>query len=297
MKEFNKELVIKKLEGILEKDYYLKKEDGLYVGEIYLDYRYEGLDSDGIKEVFENENPETYLCEKVSEDEAQAMLYERDSLMDNLRKDFTKEEWSYCSEAIESYIQENVVFYYPENYLFGTKVNVDIVIGVEEEANHEFTLNTFEDEALLDGSIKWLIGQQGHDYKKLEEFINSGKGEMDNKFLRSVIQELENCTTSIGKLSVFTKMTINELIQLQKKIDEEDVVSITIPKSADIGLIDTYNGAGSVLEICLEKDLVIPKEYIYSILPDCTYRYSVGSIYGFDDSFWKEHDVKVNTKA
>ena len=57
-------------------------------------------------------------------------------------------------------------------------------------------------------------------------------------------------------------------------------------KDAVCGLYDTWNGAGSVLEIDLEKDVVLPLKYVSSSLPDGGRGWSVANVYGVCSSMW-----------
>lgn len=288
------EEAIKVVENYLDKSINFKKDDGYYEGEIYINYNDEGISDSTIKEVFNSDKPMDSLYEIVSEGEADASFWEKDALSKELKTLFTKENWNEYSSYIEDYIMDNVHFVYPDSYIYGQSVTTNIVIGTEEEADYEFTLNTVEEGELLDGSIKWLIEQQGYSLGEFYDLINNPDSSVNSKFLNSIVQELENCTTSIGKLTAFVKMTIREILNIQASIDENELKSIVIPKECNIGLIDNWNGAGSVLEIVLEKDLVIPKEHLYSIAPDVAIGYSVDSIYGMSESFWKTLDIKVN---
>lgn len=52
------------------------------------------------------------------------------------------------------------------------------------------------------------------------------------------------------------------------------------------GLYDYWNGAGSNLDIHLEKDIVIPKEKVYRFVPDFYWDYSIKYCYGMTSNAW-----------
>lgn len=289
---------IKKVKEYLNNDIGLKEENGYYTGEIYVDYGYEGVSDDYLKRIFSSVNPADTLMDIITEDEVEASTYERDALLEEIKKFFLKEgldkEWKKYNSDIYDYLIDYVSYQYPDSYIYKEEVPTDIVIGVEDEDNYEFTLNLMEDGELLDGSIKWLIQQQGHSLEEFYDLINNPESTVDNKFLKSIREELLNCTTHIRKLAVFVKLTIEDILEYNNMMKDENVKSITISKDCNIGLIDTYNGAGGTLEIQLENDLVIPREFIYDISPDASYTYSVANTYGLCQSFWEDTNIVVN---
>jgi hypothetical protein len=85
----------------------------------------------------------------------------------------------------------------------------------------------------------------------------------------------------MNALTFFTKMTLKEFIDYQ-----ENPTDLTISIEKNCGLYDPWNGAGSVLEIELEKPVKIPKKYIEMHIDGCR-GYGVDEIYGMCSSFWK----------
>ena len=132
-----------------------------------------------------------------------------------------------------------------------------------------------------ESSLLWLINQQGYTEEQLQQAY-----ELNNSFLKSIENEMENVTTSMNALTFFVNMTFKDYINLKEKIAENKEYIIKIPKKAECGLVDYWHGAGSLLSIELEKPVEIPAKYIWTInLDDNIGSYGVGEIYG-DDSMW-----------
>ena len=149
---------------------------------------------------------------------------------------------------------------------------------------------------MYDGSIKWLIEQQGYTKEDFLKLWNGEDSELENNaFLRSVVVEMENVTTSTNKLTLLTRMELKDIVEwnefLESGMDTDGV--LTIPKNIRIGLVDNWNGAGSCIEIKLEKDLKLPIKNIYDVKPDDYYRYSVDSVYGPTHWFWSNEEIKL----
>ena len=125
----------------------------------------------------------------------------------------------------------------------------------------------------------WLAKKQG--YKKNETKNALLDCEYNNsRFLKSLREELLNCTSHMNTLVFLTKMTIREWLEILNKD------KITIPKNTTCGLVDFWMGTGGLLNIHLEKDITINKENIHQIIPDCCKSYSIHSIYGCTDNIW-----------
>ena len=130
-----------------------------------------------------------------------------------------------------------------------------------------------------DSCIMWLAKKQG--YKKNETKNALLDCEYNNsRFLKSLREELLNCTSHMNTLVFLKKMTIREWLEMLNKN------KITISKNTTCGLVDFWMGAGGLLDIKLEKDVTVSKKNIHQIIPDCCKSYSIHSIYGCTDAFW-----------
>ena len=102
---------------------------------------------------------------------------------------------------------------------------------------------------------------------------------------------------SIGAAFVICiNVSLKELLEWHK-----EKTDITIPKKVTtMGLYSFWSGGGSLLEVELEKDIVIPKDKVALLLPDeawdchqhrgTRYGYSIGECYGMCENAWTELD-------
>lgn len=289
----------------LNSNYWYNKKDkskDFFTFDIYTDYN-DYLDEYILKEIFKQDNPEEYFDEKVFE-------WYTDSawrIEDELRNEFCKkyhleiedDEWD---ELFEKYVEVN----YPFDFYYNQKINVNISVDTGDR-NYDYTLNShyphyhgiegeeFDDKA----SLVWLAQQQGYTKKQLEDYCNENSDFHDPKgFLQSVVVELTNMSSTISCLTFLVKMTLKECFDLLEAMKNKgdpydadkrnDIGVITIDKSVECGLYDSWNGGGSVLEIQLEKDVELPIKYIGKALPDGCEGYEIAEVYGVNSSLWRE---------
>lgn len=295
-----KELVKQNAEKIMNEYNFFNKETKMYEDEIYLDYRDRGdLERHVYDFMRDKENitmDSAYenlweLFEEYSFETRYSMFSEiKEAVIHNI-EDIGLEEDTYndiaIEEAVNDWLDNNYIIKYPEEDYFNTTVNLNIILDTGD-GNYEFTLNSFNeyydgDERVFEkeSSLLWLINQQGYTEEQLQEAY-----ELNNSFLKSIENEMENVTTSMNALTFFVNMTFKDYINLKEKIAENKEYIIKIPKKAECGLVDYWHGAGSLLSIELEKPVEIPAKYIWTInLDDNIGSYGVGEIYG-DDSMW-----------
>lgn len=167
------------------------------------------------------------------------------------------------------------------------------------DGNYDFVCNDifphynarFGDVIQEEASVLWLARQQG--YKKRQ--LNRAMRHCDysgSELLKSLRAEVHNCSSHMNALTFFVKMTVEQLFDLNEAMKDKGENGtvrkrkVTLDKSAVCGLYDNWSGAGSILEIELEKDVVLPMKYIGTALPDGGRGYSVASIYGVCSSMW-----------
>lgn len=284
----------KKIEKILDSELNLKKDSsGQYIGEIYMD------DNDMY---IEDKQTLSTLCEKgeeaiyecIRECSVDCDIHEYSHIREVVKKHFTTEELDKYENEIDDFITDRVTFVLPEDFVWGSEVLVNIVISGYDDWNVDFSQNCiFKDDddkfKLADGGIKWLIEQQGYNPKDFEKELNESNTPFSNKFYSTVYNELLNTTTSLNSLVTSTKMTLREFMKLKTLHEKKELKSLTLDKNCDIGLVDFWLGAGSVLEICLDKKLEIPLENIYQIDIDSSFNYGIESIYGMNEyDYWTE---------
>lgn len=220
-----------------------------------------------------------------------------------------EEEERYLIEYLQEELYELLIFDMPYDHYLDQEFNADLMIDTGD-ANYDFACNSvyphyygvkgsgIEKEA----SLVWLAGTQGYTKSQLEEALDDGDLANPTGFLESVRQEVANETSSMNCLTFLVKMTLRDLIELNRlirlqepdgeKIFEADLRpdcgTLKISRKASPGLYDPWNGAGSVFEIELEKDIVLPIRYIRSCLPDSEFTWSVRSVYGMCSSAWQD---------
>ena len=286
--------VIEKVKKILDKETSLRKNsDGCYIGEIYIDYR-DMYITDEKTLVDLSEKGEDAVFDYIHECMCGADCHELNYIEGIIEESLTEEEYDEYEDEITKFIEDNIYFELPDDFVWGSEVLVNIVITAYDDWNVEFTENSlYEDDEdktrLGSGGIRWLIEQQGYSAEEFESELNIQNKPFSNKFYETVYEELLNTTSSLNALVVSTKMTLKELIQLKEAHKKKTLKSFKIDKTCDIGLVDFWQGAGSLLNIKLDKDLEIPLENIDDICCDSSFSYNIGNIYGHDDcSYWTE---------
>lgn len=188
-------------------------------------------------------------------------------------------------------------------------VEVDIIVDTGDE-NYDYTLNCvyphyngiYGETVSNESAIVWLSKQQGYTKTQLNKALRNGEHN-GSKFLQSMRTEVLNCTSHMNALTLFIKMTLGECFDLIEAIEKDSINDeksgyrtvqkrrgkgyITLSKNTACGLYDLWSGAGSVLDIVLERDVKLPLKYISTSKPDGCRGYGLSEIYGMCRSFWK----------
>lgn len=265
-----------KNETCLEKD-----EDGMYFDEIYVDYTNK-LSSESIQEIELSDNPrETFYNQfDLIEAEDTNFYFVLKIIKDNWKEKYGKYE-NYKDDIVD-FLNENVYFNFPYGHFLNQELNVDIIVDTGD-GNYDFTLNNFaiEGEEIEEkSSILWLAKQQGYTREQLEGAIRNQEF-YNSKFLKSIYAECINVTSHMNALAFFVKMTLRDFIEYL-----ENPTNLTLNENSSCGLYDCWSGAGSLLDIQLEKPVTIPKEYI-QINVDGNRGYGIKEIHGMGNDFWK----------
>ena len=307
-----------KINEIIKDIHYINENGGI---EIYTDYRDRELSTRFLKEIMESNNPrETFqdrLCE-LSMD--YAIEYGEDELEKEIRDKLTEEEEELFTEHFEEIwdmVRENTYFYYDEKD-FNNDVDVNIMVDCGNwnyDCTCDNVLNWYGNSG--DGSIDntssmlWLAKTQGKAtaLRKACKREHRGDGyyaerEKDkDKFIESCIQEFENLPSHMGTITFLVKMPLFQLFDLMelqnKEYDEKGKYDprrnersksyIVLGKETMCGLYNGWDGAGSILEIELDKDVKLPIKYCVFCVDGCKmHGYDVGEVYGMSSSAWKE---------
>lgn len=277
--------IISHVKEIIEGHLYLDKDGDCYYGDIYADYR-DKLSFDSIKKIVQSDNSMETFYDQFYVIECEDCEYS--FILNTIRDHWDYPKYGNFEEHednIREWIHENVYFNFPYDHFLKQEVKVNIIVNTGD-GNYDYTLNNFASYNSVPGevinnksSILWLVKQQGYSKTQLNNAVR--KEEFDgSKFLKSVFQELINVTTHMNALAFFVKMTLKEFIDLK-----ENPRKIILPANTSCGLYDPWNGAGSVLEIELDKEVVIPKRFAEPHI-DGTRGYGIDEIYGMCGSFW-----------
>lgn len=272
----------KKLAEWLQKEY----PDGI---EIYADYRDE-MQPETAKIILESEDPLVKLEELLWEWYDEIEYEERKTILKEFLKsqNIKYEDFNEIREELLDTMYENLDIKYPEGHYLNQKFDVDIFLDTGD-VNYDLAVNEIYphynsrgEEKIQDikekNCLLWLARKQGYNKRQFYNYFYKDKLPEGKKspLLSSMYQELNNCTSHMNQLCIFKKMTLRELIELK-----ENKEPLKITKDYTLGLVDTWCGAGGLLDIELEKDFILPKENIQSIEIDDTVQcYGVKSIYG-----------------
>lgn len=154
-----------------------------------------------------------------------------------------------------------------------------------------------------------LAIQQGYTLEQVQQAVD-GKNSHGSKFLASLYTELANQTAAMGAFTFFVKMPLRDAAKLASYVrgsnevplyarydgkSRNDCGNITIHRNTSCGFLDQWSGSGSMIDVFLEKDVILPVQYIGEIVPDSIQSpHSAWSIYGCD--FWDGEVVEMNLK-
>ena len=280
--------------------------------EIYADYR-DCAENDTVIKWCQSDNPRDAFYEDIAEWFQESIWQCEDDAIKTVRDNWVSEEFPYNEhqELIEEWIKEHLCVEPPCDHYLKQEVCVDIIVDTGDE-NYDYVSNDMyphynasSNDVIAEGaSILWLIRQQGYKKHQLNKALRY-EDYSGSKLLKSIRTEVANCSTHMNALTFFVEMTVEQLFDLHEAIKEngkndppleKDAYrcvwerkgrkKIVIDKDAVCGLYDTWNGAGSVLEIDLEKDVVLPLKYVSSALPDGGRGWSVANVYGVCSSMW-----------
>ena len=278
--------VVDKIKVILKENYFEKDEHGYYYQDILADYR-DTLSEDTIKEIINSENP-LYAFNNLFY-EWDLDCYEYGELYKTLKRELGEEIYEEYEGDIMDWVNENVYFNPPYEHYEKQEVLVNIIVDTGD-GNYDYTLNNFLNycapniadlEIEKESSVLWLVEQQGYTKEDLIDVIKFEYNK-ENKFLDSLNDELFNSCTMMNALTFSVKIELGELIDLL-----DDPRDIVLAKDTSCGLVDFWQGSGSLLNIHLDKEVVIPEECA-RVTIDGSVGYSIREIYGMCPSFWTE---------
>ena len=287
-----------------------KEESGMFHTEIYADYRDEFSD-ETVRKICRSEVPRETFDEKIFESFENAEMEYENELLEKIRE---REEIAAALESgaldedeLTDYVREHHYVKLPYDHYLNQDLIIDIIVDAGD-GNSDFTINQpfaswdGRNDKIIDenSAILWLARQQGYKKSELTQALRDQECRQ-SKFLKSVLQEVENTSTHMNALTFLVKMTLKEWFKLHDAINQEDQHHpkrskgrgfVMLDKTTTCGLYDPWGGAGSVLEIQLERDVRLPIRFIDSAWPDGARGYSVTEIYGLCSSAWTDDAIK-----
>ena len=277
------------------------------------DYR-DTLSSSTIKKIFQSDDPDAAFYETINDSWFWVINDTQDDTVDNgeMAWDEDVAEWDEVEDEITTYIDEHVHWQPDYRHYLDQTVNVDVLIDTGD-GNYDYVLNCVyphyngngDDEIDDKAALMWLTEQMGY----TKEQLDKARKDLDfgsSAYLESVERELANCASHMQQLVFLVSMTLGECLQLNQRISASQHLEfrsepwkntsedfITVPRTVMCGLFDKWSGAGSVLEIALEKDLRIPLKFIDGAVPDeAVSGWNIGNVYGMCASAWKTELIK-----
>lgn len=295
-------------------DVYGDSGERYYFSEIYLDYsEKEYFIEQYAAKILESENPTErfYDCLNDNEVEYYNDGYFYDNIIEQVKGNMTEEQealYELYEDEVREWLYEHCSEGYNTKDFLDCDVDINLMIDTGN-ANYDFCCDSWVvacDGLPKESSLLWLAKQQQKKtkfVKALNAYMDMDYNERlegklykitDDKFIISMIQEIENIYDYCCTLTFLVKMTLGEAIKLKESMKSKGY--ITLDKNVECGLFAKWVGGGSVLEIECDKDIKIPLDYIYELQVDddnnsnqryhCNY--TVGNVYGLSGEAWSE---------
>ena len=284
------------IEQILVKHSSMKSEEGRFQVDVYIDHD-NTLSATDLKAIFSAEDKMDAFYDALFEFAQESNSHAEDDILDILKHNWpTDAALSYADsyDEILEYLGEHVDYNFPYDHFLKQNLSINFMIDTGD-GNYDYVLNNFasynasENEKIDDeSSLLWLVKQQGYKKSDLNRLVRKGETK-DSAFLESVLTEARNVTSHMNALTFFVKMTVEEYIHFQDKGK-----TITFSKETPCGLYDCWNGAGGMLSIKLEKDVIVPAKFAQPHI-EGTRGYGIDNIYGMYSSFWQETVLNIKS--
>lgn len=307
------------VETYLDKEYsWCKQEDGSYLYELGLDQG-DCVGPQSLEEFAETDNPHMAYWEYMNDTYQNLMLDVRDraasdiqDMLNTMDIDAPSSIRSLVEQEnnIEMLVRDCLLDHFdvapPLEEMLGREILVDIFMDTGD-GNYDFTLNQPSSDGTLNpkAGIVWLAQQQGYSKETVEAALAS-KDAPEDPFLVSLKQEVENVGSSMSTVTFLVRMTLGKWLDLLSGIrmqdyngrhydatENPDCGTIVLRRDTECGLYDPWNGAGSCLEIVLQKDVEIPIRLIWKAISDDPYSHGYGkvsiqNVYGVVSSIWRD---------
>jgi hypothetical protein len=293
----------KRIEEELNKYPGVDYKGGTYECELYADYR-DCLDDSDIHKILKADEPlhkfYSFIDEWYDPEAAEVFDSVANEIYETLCGDADAEfaNKGLIVDDVYDYLQSIFWPACPYDHFLRQEVNINILVDTGD-GNVDYTENTSiyptwcadsDREPSDKASIIWLAKQQGYSKSEFWKAMLDDS-ECDSVFLKSARKELRNQSSAMGILAFMVRVTLEQAMTLKSLADSEG--ALILSKDTRVGLVDLWDGAGSILEIELERDVVLPWSLVRSALPDgMDGRYGIGNIYGVDDYLWEDGGIE-----
>lgn len=275
--------------------------------DVYREYN-DNLGQDMILSCLEQKDPMEAFYEHVNEMYGEYNSWIFSDVYNDIENDMTEEEARFMEEneeACKDVVYENLDVNFPYDDFLDEKICCDIVID-NGDANTDFNAHTIspcyeadftKNRSNLSRESGMMLIAKLQDYriKDFRKIFNACRyadtyektekmKDLNRKypFITSCYREIKESTGSLTAFVFCVKTTLREMLAWNT-----EKTDLRISKNIEAcGLYDYWNGAGSNLEIHLEKDIVIPKEKVYRFVPDFYWNYSIEECYGMTSEIW-----------
>ena len=302
------------IDAAAERLHYLEKgEDGMKHIELYADYR---DTNESLLQIAYDNRHENDLMDKLRDQIADWYFWTAGETENEILSDFDPD----ILEEAQDYFRENYAIDIPYDHFLDQSMKVNLMLDCGNEANRDF-ISIYELRQALIGNLdpqdtklaledenglSWLVKQQGYTMSQLQktmqeydEFFYGDNADHQasydkryeaftqkhSRFLSSVCQELDNAPNYMNTLTILAEVSAYDFARMMQ--DDNEIV---FPKNVMLGIYSPWQGGGSVLEIELEKDLVVPTSLIWDAQIEgaqSVSQYTVDSTYGLVASCWK----------
>ena len=264
-----------------EKPYLFMLQDYLFENDFFMDNEDDFYNM--VRDTVENFLKNIYFEEY--EDAYEEATYDEIQYLQDISQENVEIDYHFESILEDLKIDEVVLFISPneedveDNFhslsIFGEENGALSPSNFSEETLKE-ALVELEDENNETSPLNWLMQTQGYELIDLYD-----KDKVENSvFLKTLTSELSDYQSELNGSLVFRFPDV-PLEQIFNFEENKENVLVKASDNVEVGIYDCVYGSGSGMQIELEKDLVIPKEFIQVSRTGKSIGYMPSEVYGY----------------